>query len=53
MFTHTEHAVKSHNFSNVLKQAKNTHTVKILKNRFGNLQMVSKATIYFLDLALN
>jgi hypothetical protein len=42
---HAEHAVISYDFSNFSTQVKNTQTVKILKNRFGNLQMGSKTTI--------
>jgi hypothetical protein len=46
MPTHGVHGVKSYNFSNFLKQVKNTQRVKILKNRFGNLQMGAKARYF-------
>ncbi len=45
-------ALKSHNFSNFVKQTKDTQRVQILDNRFGDLQMGWK-TIFIFDLALN
>jgi hypothetical protein len=34
---HAEHAVKSHNFSTILKQVKNSQRVKIFKKSFWKL----------------
>jgi hypothetical protein len=54
MPTHADHAVENLKNSYFLKQVKNTQRVKILENRFGNLQMVSKITVILVifDLAL-
>jgi hypothetical protein len=42
-----EHVAKSHNFSTILKQVKNSQTVKSLNNHFRNLQKQTISNFYF------